>query len=236
MLAGAAELGLVRGKLKSEYWKLAMPLAFAVSGAAFLIHEAEPVALRALGVRAPRRAAGRCSSARCSRSAPRSSRARSSSTPGSRSCSSRVAVALFSSRDVAPIFGHLVAARPGCRTDEARSLVGRCSSRSRSPARRSAHATLRADHAVRRPAARRASPREVRLEFDQSVRALSNAIQVFDAKGRLVSGVPHVAGRQPARRRRARARAAAWRRTRSAGRRSRTTATSVAACSRSASG
>ncbi len=35
------------------------------------------------------------------------------------------------------------------------------------------------------------SPREVRLEFDQSVRALSNAIQVFDAKGRLVSGVPH---------------------------------------------
>jgi copper transport protein len=36
-----------------------------------------------------------------------------------------------------------------------------------------------------------ASPREVRLSFDQSVRALSNAIQVFDAKGRLVSGVPH---------------------------------------------
>ncbi len=36
-----------------------------------------------------------------------------------------------------------------------------------------------------------ASPREVRLSFDQNVRALSNAIQVFDAKGRLVSGVPH---------------------------------------------
>ena len=31
----------------------------------------------------------------------------------------------------------------------------------------------------------------MRLEFDQSVRALSNAVQVFDAKGRLVSGVPH---------------------------------------------
>jgi hypothetical protein len=42
MLAGAAELGLIRGKLKSELWKLAMPLAFAVSGAAFLIHEANP--------------------------------------------------------------------------------------------------------------------------------------------------------------------------------------------------
>lgn len=36
------------------------------------------------------------------------------------------------------------------------------------------------------------SPREVTLRFDQSVRALSNAIQVYDAKGRLVSGVPHM--------------------------------------------
>jgi copper transport protein len=35
------------------------------------------------------------------------------------------------------------------------------------------------------------SPRVVRLQFDQSVRALANAIQVFDAKGRLVSGAPH---------------------------------------------
>jgi len=39
MLSGAAELGLVRGKLHSRYWRLTMPLAFAVSGAAFLIHE-----------------------------------------------------------------------------------------------------------------------------------------------------------------------------------------------------
>jgi hypothetical protein len=43
MLAGAAELGLVRGKLKSEWWKLCLPLAVAVSGAAFLIHEANPL-------------------------------------------------------------------------------------------------------------------------------------------------------------------------------------------------
>jgi copper transport protein len=35
------------------------------------------------------------------------------------------------------------------------------------------------------------SPREVRLQFDQTVRALSNAIQVYDAEGRLVSGLPH---------------------------------------------
>ena len=35
MLAGAAELGLVRGKLHSRYWRLTMPLAFLVSGTAF---------------------------------------------------------------------------------------------------------------------------------------------------------------------------------------------------------
>jgi len=39
MLAGAAELGLVRGKLHNRYWRLTMPLAFLVSGAAILIHE-----------------------------------------------------------------------------------------------------------------------------------------------------------------------------------------------------
>jgi hypothetical protein len=39
MLAGASELGLVRGKLHSRWWRLTMPLAFLVSGVAFLIHE-----------------------------------------------------------------------------------------------------------------------------------------------------------------------------------------------------
>jgi hypothetical protein len=39
MLAGAAELGLVRGKLHSRYWRLTMPLAFVVSGVALLVHE-----------------------------------------------------------------------------------------------------------------------------------------------------------------------------------------------------
>jgi FtsH-binding integral membrane protein len=39
MLAGAAHLGLAHGKLRSRYWQLTMPLALAVSGAAFLIHE-----------------------------------------------------------------------------------------------------------------------------------------------------------------------------------------------------
>lgn len=39
MLAGGAELGLVHGRLTSKWWRLTWPLAFAVTGAAFLIHE-----------------------------------------------------------------------------------------------------------------------------------------------------------------------------------------------------
>ena len=42
MLCGAAELALVRGKLQSPLWRLTSALAFAVSGAAFLIHEQNP--------------------------------------------------------------------------------------------------------------------------------------------------------------------------------------------------
>ena len=39
MFAGAAELGLVRGKLHSRFWRLATPLGILVSGIAFLVHE-----------------------------------------------------------------------------------------------------------------------------------------------------------------------------------------------------
>jgi hypothetical protein len=39
MLAGGAELALVRGKLKSPAWRLTMVAAFLVSGAAVLLHE-----------------------------------------------------------------------------------------------------------------------------------------------------------------------------------------------------
>jgi hypothetical protein len=39
MLAGAAELGLARGKLHSPYWRLCAALGLAVSGGAFLVHE-----------------------------------------------------------------------------------------------------------------------------------------------------------------------------------------------------
>jgi hypothetical protein len=39
MVAGAVELGLVRGKLHSSWWRLAMTAGFLVSGSALLIHE-----------------------------------------------------------------------------------------------------------------------------------------------------------------------------------------------------
>ncbi len=106
MLAGAAELGLVRGKLHSRYWRLTMPLAFLVSGTAFLIHEqngwffARAAFLHhvlgwALLVTAifPLVAVFR----------PRSVLANS----GFALAFVVFAVALYCDRDVAPIFGHL---------------------------------------------------------------------------------------------------------------------------------
>jgi hypothetical protein len=39
MIAGAAELGVARGKLHSQYWRLCSALGLAVSGGAFLVHE-----------------------------------------------------------------------------------------------------------------------------------------------------------------------------------------------------
>jgi hypothetical protein len=42
MLVGAAQMGLVRGKLHNQLWELTLPLALVVSGTAFLIHEQNP--------------------------------------------------------------------------------------------------------------------------------------------------------------------------------------------------
>jgi hypothetical protein len=42
MLAGAAQLALLREKVRNPLWELTLPLALAVSGAAFLIHEQNP--------------------------------------------------------------------------------------------------------------------------------------------------------------------------------------------------
>ena len=105
MLAGAAELGLLNGKLKNELWRLCMPVAFAVSGAAFLIHESNPwfYARSAfvhhvcgwtllIGALFP---LGRAFK-------PRSL----VFNTGYALVMVAVAVALYASRDVAPVFGH----------------------------------------------------------------------------------------------------------------------------------
>jgi hypothetical protein len=106
MAAGAAELGLVSGKLRNEHWRLAVPVAFAVSGAAFLIHEANPWLysrsafvhhaagwMLLVGAIFPLGAAFK----------PRSL----VFNAGYALIFLAVAVALFSVRDVAPVFGHI---------------------------------------------------------------------------------------------------------------------------------
>jgi hypothetical protein len=42
MLAGGTELALVHGRLRSPWWRLSWPLAFAVTGVAFIVHEQNP--------------------------------------------------------------------------------------------------------------------------------------------------------------------------------------------------
>ncbi len=109
MFAGAAELGLVSGKLRNELWKLAVPAAFAISGAAFLIHEANPWFYSRsafvhhvcgwtllVGALFPLGSAFK----------PRSL----VFNAGYGLVVVAVAVALYSSRDVAPVFGHLAPA------------------------------------------------------------------------------------------------------------------------------
>ena len=106
MLAGAAELGLLRGKLHNRAWRFCLPLAFAVSGAAFLIHESNPWLysrsafvhhacgwILLLGALFPLGAAFK----------PRSW----AFAGGYAIVIVAISIALFSSRDVAPVFGHL---------------------------------------------------------------------------------------------------------------------------------
>ena len=106
MLAGGAELGLVRGRLTSPWWRLTWPLAFAVTGIAFIVHEQNPwfFARSAflhhllgwtflLGAVVPLALAFR----------PRSVVLQASFAL----VIVTVSVMLFSDRDVAPVFGHL---------------------------------------------------------------------------------------------------------------------------------
>ena len=107
MLAGAAELGLVRGQAAQR--ALAPRDAVRVPR---LRARVPRCTSRTRGSSSARRScttssAGRWSSARCSRSRARSGRGGRSRTPVSRSCSSSSRCALFADRDLAPVFGHL---------------------------------------------------------------------------------------------------------------------------------
>ena len=106
MLAGGAELGVVHGKLHSQYWRLCMAFAMAVSGGALLAHEQQHwLFARAaflhhalgwtvlLGAIFPLVQAFR----------PRSLAA----AMGFATTVIVVSVMLFCDRDVAPVFGHL---------------------------------------------------------------------------------------------------------------------------------
>lgn len=106
MLAGGAELGLVHGRLKSKWWRLTWPLALAVTGLAFLVHEQNPWTFARsaflhhllgwmflVGALIPLALAFR----------PRSVVLQASFAL----VVVLVSVMLFSDRDVAPVFGHL---------------------------------------------------------------------------------------------------------------------------------
>ena len=188
MLAGAAELGLVRGKLHSPYWRLTMPFALLVSGTAFLDPRAEQLVLRPLGLPPP---PDRLDADRL-RDLP--ARLVHPAALGD------LALGLRARGDHARRPALL---RPRCRADLRPPLTarGRAPPVKRLqvtvcyllgvalafPALASAHATLTQTKPsfTQRLAS---SPRVVMLRFDQSVDALPNAITVFTAKGRIVSG------------------------------------------------
>lgn len=106
MLSGAAQLGLAAGRLHSRWWNLALPVAVAVSGTAFVIHEQNPwLFMRSsflhhligwtliVGSLIPLALVVR----------PRSTLL----SAGFAALSIAVAVMLYADRDLAPIFGHL---------------------------------------------------------------------------------------------------------------------------------
>jgi hypothetical protein len=106
MLAGGSNLGLVSGKLKSQYWRLTVPLAFLVSGAAFLVHEQNAwLYSRSAFVH---HMCGWTLVVGAIVSTATAFRSRPALLYGSYAVTILICVVvLYTSRDVAPIFGHL---------------------------------------------------------------------------------------------------------------------------------
>ena len=106
MIAGIVQLGLVAGRLTSRWWSLTLPLAVAVSGAAFVVHEQNPwLFMRSsflhhligwtlvIGSMLPLALTFR----------PRSTIL----STGFAALAISISVMLYADRDLAPIFGHL---------------------------------------------------------------------------------------------------------------------------------
>ena len=106
MIAGGANLGLVSGKLQSRFWRLTMPLALLVSGAAFLVHEQNGwLYARSAFVH---HLCGWTLVAGGALSFFAAFRTRPGLLYGGYALTILVCVvALYASRDVAPVFGHL---------------------------------------------------------------------------------------------------------------------------------
>jgi hypothetical protein len=106
MLAGAAELGLARGKLHSQYWRLCTSLAFLVSGAALLVHEQNPWLFQRSAFL--HHVLGWISLVAAIFPFAQALRPRSVTAAAGFATSFLVAaIFLYCDRDVAPIFGHL---------------------------------------------------------------------------------------------------------------------------------
>ncbi len=109
MAAGAVELALVRGKLRSPVWRTMVALAFLVSGTAFLIHEQNPWLYQRSAFL--HHALGWLLVATAVVPFARAFRPRSVSLGSAFALVFVViAVLLYADRDVAPIFGHLAPA------------------------------------------------------------------------------------------------------------------------------
>jgi hypothetical protein len=106
MFAGAVELALVRGKLQSSWWRLAMTAAFLVSGATFLVHEQNAWFFQRSSFL--HHALGWTLVAGAILPFARSVRPRSQTVAAGFALTFVViSVLLYCDRDVAPIFGHI---------------------------------------------------------------------------------------------------------------------------------
>ena len=106
MLAGAIQLAVVRGKLTSRWWTLSLSFTLARQRCRVPDPRAEPVAVLAFGLPAPR---DRLDAARRGDlpARPGLAAARGRLAAGFAMTWIVLAVMLFCDRDVAPIFGHL---------------------------------------------------------------------------------------------------------------------------------